>query len=57
MAVDVFTQDSGLINIGLHPPVSKVVSVLSHLRTCKAEGSLVISLRKSACFLYQDGKH
>ena len=49
-AVDAFIQNWEFDDNWLHPPVLQVVSVISHLRTCKAEESVVIPLWKSSYF-------
>ena len=59
-AVDAFSQDwSSDIN-WLVPPVTFIGTVLSHMRSCKARGTLVVPMWRSACFwplLCTDGVH
>ena len=59
-AVDAFSQDwSSDIN-WLVPPVTFIGTVLSFMRSCKARGTLVVPMWRSACFwplLCTDGVH
>ena len=49
-AVDAFSQDwSSDIN-WLVPPVTFIGTVLSYMRSCKARGTLVVPMWRSACF-------
>ena len=59
-AVDAFLQNWEFENNWLRPPVSQIARVIAHLRSCKAEGTLVIPLWKSSYFwvlLCNDGRH
>ena len=59
-AVDAFTQDWSLENNWLVPPISLIGRVLNHMKDCKAVGTLVVPLWKSAYFwplLSNDGTH
>ena len=49
-AVDAFTQDWSLENNWLLPPISLIGRVLNHMKDCKAVGTLVVPLWKSAYF-------
>ena len=49
-AVDAFTQDWKYENNRLVPPVSLIVRFINHLKLCKAEGSIVVPVRKSSFF-------
>ena len=59
-AVDTFTQNWEWENNWVHPPVSQIGKVITHMAVCKAEGTLVIPMWKSSYFsvlLCEDGKH
>ena len=59
-AVDAFLQNWHFKNNWILPPVSQIARVIAHSRVCKAEGTLVIPLRKSSYFwplLRDDGRH
>ena len=59
-AVDAFTQDWSSENNWLVPPITLVGRLLSHMRDCKAVGSLIVPMWKSAYFwplLCNDGVH
>ena len=59
-AVDTFLQNWHFENNWILPQVSKIASVIAHLRVCKAEGTLVIPLWKSSYFwplLCDDDRH
>ena len=43
-AVDAFMQTWDFENNWLVPPVSQIAKVITHLRLCKAEGTLVIPM-------------
>ena len=49
-AVDAFTQDWGRENNWLVPPVSLIARVISHMRLCKAEGTIVVPVWKASYF-------
>ena len=49
-AVDAFTQDCSSENNWLVPPITLVGRLLSHMRDCKAVGSLIVPMWKSAYF-------
>jgi len=58
--VDAITQDWGVDNNWLVPPVCLVDKVIAHLRACKAAGTLVVPMWKSSYFwtlLCADGVH
>ena len=50
-AVDAFSQDWSSDNNWLVPPIAVIGKVLSHMRDCRAVGTLIVPLWKSACFL------
>ena len=59
-AVDAFAQNWEGENNWVHPPVSQISRVITHMRACKAVGTLVIPLWKSSYFwilLCDNGKH
>ena len=59
-AVDAFAQNWEGENNWVHPPVSQISRVITHMRAYKAVGTLVIPLWKSSYFwilLCDDGKH
>ena len=59
-AVDAFSQDWALKNNWLVPPVTLIGRVLRHMRDCKAFGTLIVPMWKSAYFwtlLCEDGVH
>ena len=59
-AVDAFLQDWEFGNNWLLPPVCLIPRVISHMRACKAEGTLVMPMWKSSQFwtlLCNDGIH
>ena len=59
-AVDAFTQDWSPENNWLVPPISLIGRVLKHMSDCKALGTLVVPLWKSAYYwplLSKDGTH
>lgn len=59
-AVDAFTQDWSPENNWLVPPISLIGRVLKHMSDCKALGTLVVPLWKSAYYwplLSNDGTH
>lgn len=49
-AVDAFTQDWSSENNWLVPPVTLIGKVLSHMRDCRASGTLIVPMWKSAYF-------
>ena len=58
--MDAFAQNWEGENNWVHPPVSQISRVITHMRACKALGTLVIPLWKSSYFwilLCDDGKH
>ena len=58
-AVDAFAQNWERENNWVHPPVSQISRVITHMTACKAERTLVISMWKSSYFcilLCDDGK-
>ena len=58
--MDAFAQNREGENNWVHPPVSQISSVITHMRACKAVGTLVIPLWKSSYFwilLCDDDKH
>ena len=58
--MDAFTQDWSSENNWLVPPITLVGRLLSHMRDCKAVGSLIVPMWKSAYFwplLCNDGVH
>ena len=58
--VDAFTQDWAYETNWLCPPVYLIVKVINHLRFCKAAGTLIVPLWKSADYwvsLCKDGVH
>ena len=59
-AVDAFTQNWECENNWILPSVSQISRVITHMRACKAVGTLVIPMWKSSYFwvlLCDDGKH
>lgn len=59
-AVDAFTQNWECENNWILPPLSQISRVIAHMRSCNAEGTLVIPLWKSSYFWAlscDDGKH
>ena len=59
-AVDAFAQNREGENNWVHPPVSQISRVITHMRACKAVGTLVIPMWKYSYFwilLCDDGKH
>ena len=59
-AVDAFSQDWSLDNNWLVPPTTLIGRVLCHMRDCKAVGTLIVPMWKSAQFwplLCSDGVH
>ena len=59
-AVDAFAQNWEGENNWVHPLVSQISRVITHMRACKAVGTLVIPLWKSSYFwilLCDDSKH
>ena len=59
-AVDAFAQNWEGENNWVHPPVSQISRVITHMRACKAVGTLLIPLWKSSYFwmlVRDDGKH
>ena len=58
--VDAFTQNGEGENNWILPSVSQISRVITHMRACKAAGTLVIPIWKSSYFwvlLCDDGKH
>ena len=58
--VDAFTQNWECENNWILPSVSQISRVITHMRACKAVGTLVIPIWKSSYFwvlLCEDGKH
>ena len=59
-AVDAFSQDWSSDNNWLVPPTALIGRVLNHMRDCKAVGTLIVPIWKSAQFwplLCSDGVH
>ena len=59
-AVDAFAQNWEGENNSVYPPVSQISRVITHMRACKAVGTLVTPLWKASYFwllLCDDGKH
>ena len=59
-AMDTFAQNWEGENSWVHPPVSRISRVITHMIACKAVGTLVIPTWKSSYFwilLCDDGKH
>jgi len=48
-AVDAFSQDWSSDNNWLVPPIAVIGKELSHMRDCRAVGTLIVPLWKSAC--------
>ena len=58
--MDAFAQNREGENNWVHPTVSQISSVITHMRACKAVGTLVIPLWTSSYFwilLCDDDKH
>ena len=58
--IDAFSQDWSCDNNWIVPPTTVVGKVLSHMRECKAVGTLIVPMRKSSYFwslLCNDGVH
>ena len=49
-AMDAFSQDWSSDNNWLVPPIAVIGKVLNHMRDCRAVGTLIVPLWKSACF-------